>query len=320
MAESSAIRVGLGGAEIGNHRVALDETAAHALLEAAWSAGVRLFDTAPHYGLGLSERRLGTFLAGRVRDGFRVSTKVGRRLVAQDNPTGALDDEGFLVAADLRREWDFTEAGVRATVEDSLTRLGLDHVDVAYLHDPERCDLDAALASGLPALVRLREDGLVRSIGVGSMHVGALLAAARTGLVDELMVAGRHTLVDRSAERELLPLCSESGIEVVAAAVFNGGLLAEHPTAQSSFDYDAVPADVLARATTLERLCAEAGVPLAAAALQFPLRHPAVQRVVVGAVHPSQVEDNLRLLATPIPPALWHELEALDDPAQGASR
>ena len=320
MAESSWSRVGLGGAEIGNHRVALDETAARALLEAAWAAGVRLFDTAPHYGLGLSERRLGTFLAGRPRDGFRVSTKVGRRLVAQDNPTGALDDEGFLVRADLRREWDFTEAGVRASVEDSLTRLGLDHVDVAYLHDPERWDLDGALASGLPALVGLREQGLVRSIGVGSMHVEALLAAARTGLVDELMVAGRHTLVDRSAERDLLPLCSEAGIDVVAAAVFNGGLLAEHPTAQSSFDYDAVPADVLARATRLESLCADAGVPLAAAALQFPLRHPAVKRVVVGAVHPSQVEDNLRLLDTPIPPSLWHELEMLDHPAPGAPR
>ena len=320
MAELSATRLGLGGAGIGNHRIALDETSAHDLLEEAWSAGVRLFDTAPHYGLGLSERRLGAFLAGRPREEFRVSTKVGRRLVPQDNPSGALDDEGFLVRADLRREWDFTEAGIRASVEESLTRLGLDQLDVAYLHDPERCDLDSSLDSGLRALGALREEGLVRAIGVGSMRVDALLAAVRTGLVDELMVAGRYTLVDHSAGRELLPLCAEAGIGVVVAAVFNGGLLAEHPTASSTFDYDAVPADVLARATRLDELCSEADVPLAAAALQFPLRHPAVQRVVVGAVQPWQVGANLRLLATTIPDWLWDQLSLVGDPVEGSQR
>ena len=240
--------------------------------------------------------------------------------MAQDNPTGALDDEGFLVRADLRREWDFTEAGVRATVEGSLTRLGLDRVDVAYLHDPERWDLAPALASGLRALGALREEGLVGAIGVASMRTDALLAAARAGLVDELMVAGRYTLVDRAAEDLLLPLCAEAGIEVVVAAVFNGGLLVDHPTADSTFDYGAVPADVLARATRLDALCSAAGVPLAAAALQFPLRHPAVRRVVVGAVQPGQVEANLGLLTTTIPDPLWERLAEVGDPVEGAPR
>lgn len=320
MVELSATQLGLGGAGIGNHRSALDETTAHAVLEEAWLAGVRLFDTAPHYGLGLSERRLGTFLAGRARDEFRVSTKVGRRLVAQENPNGALDDEGFIVRADLRREWDFTEAGVRATVEESLTRLGLDYIDAAYLHDPERWDLGPALTSGLRALDSLRQEGLVRAIGVASMDAEALLTAARTGLVDELMVAGRYTLVDHSAGRDLLPLCVESDVDVVAAAVFNGGLLAERPSAASTFDYGAVPPAILARATRLEGLCSAAGVPLAAAALQFPLRHRAVQRVVVGAIEPGQIATNLRLLATTIPESLWADLEMAGDVAEGAQR
>ncbi len=310
-----------GGAGIGNHRVALDEPAAQALLEAAWTAGVRLFDTAPHYGLGLSERRLGAFLAGRARDEFRVSTKVGRRLVAQDNPTGALDDEGFAVPADLRRgvgllrgghprlAGGVTGSGSASTTSTSPTST-----------TPSAGTSSRASTPGSGPWPGSATRAWSAAIGVGSMSTEALLAAARTGLVDELMVAGRYTLLDRSAERELLPLCAESGIEVVAAAVLNSGLLAGHPAPTSTFDYDVVPADVLARALRLDELCDAAGVPLAAAALQFPLRHPAVQRVVVGAVDAEQLAATLALLATPVPVTLWDRLERAGAPAEGASR
>lgn len=301
--------LGLGCAGIGNHRVALDDAVADAILDNAWTHGIRLFDTAPHYGLGLSERRLGEFLAGRPRTEFRVSTKAGRRLVPQANPSGALDDEGFVVPADTRGVWDFTEAGIRAGVEESLTRLRLDRLDTVYLHDPERDDLTAALEQGLPALIRLRGEGLIGSIGVGSMDRSALLAAARRDGVDELMVANRYTLADQRAADELLPLCLERGIAVVAAAVFNGGLLAGTPTRASSFDYGPVPDDVLARVEPMAAACRAAGVPLAAAALQFPLRHPAVRTVVAGATKQAQVGSTVALLRTAIPDGLWPLLD-----------
>ncbi|GHJ59737.1 oxidoreductase [Nocardioides sp. OK12] len=303
------LRLGLGGARLGNHLVALDDAGARAVLDEAWERGVRLFDTAPHYGLGLSERRLGDFLAGRDRQQFRISTKVGRRLVEQPNPEGAVDDEDFLVPADRRRVWDFSEAGIRATLEQSLERLGLDHVDAVYLHDPERFDLGRALAEGLPALQRLKDEGLVGAVGVASMRLDALVAAVREGPVDELMVAGRYTLIDQQAVEELLPLCEARGVDVVAAAVFNGGLLAGPPDAGSTYDYAAVPEVVLDRARALDRACREAGVPVQAAALQFPLRHPAVRSVVVGVGGPAEIADDVRLLEIEVPAALWSQLE-----------
>ena len=306
--EGALIPLGLGGADLGNHRVALDDATAEQILDEAWTAGVRLFDTAPHYGLGLSERRLGRFLAGRPRETYRLTTKVGRRLVPTDNPPEVLD-EPFLVPAQARRVWDFSAIGIRTSIEASLVRLGVDRLDAVYLHDPERWDLRAALANGLPALARLREEGLVDTIGVASMRLDALLAGARSGIVAELMVAGRLTLVDHSAADELLPECVERGVAVVAAEVFSSGLLARSPGPDSTYDYAPVPHDVLERARRMEAVCDELGVPLAAAALHYPLGQPAVRSIVAGAAGPGQVARNVRLLAMPLPDELWPALE-----------
>jgi D-threo-aldose 1-dehydrogenase len=212
-------RLGLGGTGLGNHRVALDDADALSIVDGAWNSGVRLFDTAPHYGLGLSERRLGAALASRQRPEYRLCTKVGRSLVPRPNPQQALDDdEQFLVPADHERVWDFTEQGIRACIESSLERLATDYIDVAYLHDPERWDLETALASGVPALGSLRDEGIVRRVGVASMQLEALERSARFDGVDELMVAGRLTLLDRQAVDELLAICVARNIGVTAAA------------------------------------------------------------------------------------------------------
>ena len=308
MSDLALGRLGYGTAGIGNHVRALTDDQARELLETAWDGGIRHFDTAPHYGLGLSERRLGAFLASKPRAEYVVSTKVGRLL--EPNPSGAdrLDDEGFVVPAETRRVWDFTEAGIRRSLEESLVRLGIGAVDVVYLHDPERWDLRTGLELGLPALRRLREDGLVSAIGVASMSADALLAGARSADVDLLMAAGRYTLADQDAAAAVLPACRENGVGVVAAAVFNGGLLAATPTERSTFDYRAVPDDVLERARRIEAVCTAHGVPLAAAALQFPLQADVVRSVVAGAVSPEQVRENLAHMSMPIPSALWEQL------------
>ncbi|MFD4253061.1 aldo/keto reductase [Amycolatopsis thermoflava] len=298
----------LGAANLGNLYAPMSDEQAHAVLEAAWDSGIRHFDTAPHYGLGLSERRLGAFLAGKPRAEFVVSTKVGRLLVPDPDGANRLDEANhFAVPADHRRVWDFSPDGVRRSLGDSLTRLGLDSVDIVYLHDPEEHDLEPALASGLPALAALRDEGAVQAIGVGSKSVAALAAAARTGTVDLLMVAGRFTLLDQSALDDVLPECHARSIGVAVASVFNSGLLAT-PELAGRYEYATAPPDVLDTAREIAAICAEFGVDLPTAALHFPLRDPAVRAVVAGAATPAEVRQNARRLAAAVPADLWTTL------------
>jgi D-threo-aldose 1-dehydrogenase len=319
MADLVLGRLGYGAANVGNLYRELSDDEAWAILETAWDNGIRYFDTAPHYGLGLSERRLGAFLATKPRQEFVLSTKVGRLLRPNPDGAGTLDTaHDFAVPADLRRVWDFSVEGIRRSLEDSLGRLGLDAVDIVYLHDPERFDLDRGLGEGLPAAAALREEGLVRAIGVGSMVTEALLASARSGVVDLLMVAGRLSLVDQSVTAEVLPACEEHGVGVVAAAVFNSGLLAsDAPAADSRFDYEPVPAPLLDRARRIAEVCKDFDVPLPVAALQYPLRHAAVRSVVVGGAGPGQVRQNAERMTLDVPEALWRRLrdDGLVDPA-----
>jgi D-threo-aldose 1-dehydrogenase len=214
------------------------------------------------------------------------------------------------VPATHRRVWDFSAAGIRRSIEESLDRLGLDRVDVLYLHDPERWDLRRGVAEGLPALVRARDEGLTAAIGIGSMQTAALVAAARTGAADVLMVAGRYTLADQLGAADLLDACRDNEVGIVAAAVFNGGLLAGPVTGASTFDYRPAPSAVLARARRIEAVCASFDVPLRAAALQYPLREPLVRSVVVGGTSADQVRQNATDMARDIPPRLWDRLRA----------
>jgi D-threo-aldose 1-dehydrogenase len=306
-------RLGFGGANIGNLFAAMSDEQARAVLEAAWDAGIRYFDTAPHYGLGLSERRLGAFLATRPRDEFVVSTKVGRRLVPSPETSDELDEEGgFVVPADHRRVWDPSPDGVRRSLDESLERLGLDRVDVLLLHDPdEYADMEGSVASAVPALVALREEGLVRAVGIGSKSVPAHLAAVRAGEVDLLMVAGRYTLLEQPAAPELIPECRERGIGIVVAGAFNSGLLATStPGPGARYEYGDAPAEVVAKAQRLAMVCGKHAVELPAAALQFPLREPVVRSVVLGATEPEHVLQNVRRVAEKLPDRLWEELAA----------
>ena len=300
-------RLGYGAANVGNLYRAVSDEDACAILEAAWDSGIRHFDTAPHYGLGLSERRLGWFLAAKPRGEYIVTTKVGRLLRPSPETANRLDDpHQFAVRASLKRVWDFSSDGVRASLEESLDRLGLARVDVLYLHDPDEHDLAADLETGIPAVAALRDEGLVRAVGIGSKSVEALVAAARTEALDLAMVAGRYTLLEQADE--VVAACRDAGVGIVAAAVFKSGVLSTRRPGDR-YEYGAVPAELLERAHRLAEACERHGVALPEAALQFPLREPAVRAVVVGAANPEQVRENARRMEVEIPEALWDELE-----------
>ncbi|MEV5953231.1 aldo/keto reductase [Streptomyces sp. NPDC051987] len=299
--------LGLGAAVIGNLYTELSDQQAYDTVTAAWQQGIRYFDTAPHYGLGLSERRLGEALRPYDRDAYTLSTKVGRRL--EPGP-GDGDDlaHGFAVPDTHRRVWDFTADGIRRTLEASLERLGLDRVDVVYLHDPDD-HAEQAFREGYPALERLRAEGVVGAIGAGMNQTAMLTRFVRDTDVDVVLCAGRYTLLDQSALSDLLPAAEERGVSVVIGGAFNSGLLAD-PRADATYDYARVSDDLLSRALRLKALAERHGTTLRAAALAFCAAHPAVAGVLVGARSADEVTDGARQFATPVPAAFWQELRA----------
>ncbi|MFD5190724.1 aldo/keto reductase [Streptomyces sp. NPDC058357] len=312
---SSAVEVtelSFGAAAIGNLFTAVEPEQAAAAVAAAWDEGVRYFDTAPHYGLGLSERRLGEALRDRPRDAYVLSTKVGRVLdPLPADATGRGDDglsEGFAVPATHRRRWDFSADGVRRSIEDSLERLGLDRIDIAYLHDPDD-HAETAFHEAYPELEKLRAQGVVGAIGAGMNQTAMLTRFLRDTDVDVVLCAGRYTLLDQSALNGLLPEAAARGRSVVVGGVFNSGLLAD-PRPGATYDYTAAPLSLLDRALRIKAVTEGHGVPLRAAALHYPLAHPAVAGVLVGTRSPDEVRDAAALLRREIPDELWDELRA----------
>ena len=303
----SLTELGLGGAQIGNlFRAGTDEQA-DAVVRAAWDAGIRYFDTAPHYGLGLSERRLGEALRAYPRGEVVVSTKVGRLLEPSD-AGDQQDPEGFHVAATHRRVWDFSREGVLRSIEASLERLGLDRIDLVLIHDPDD-HASEALEAAAPTLSQLRSEGVIGGYGVGMNQAAMLARFVREADPDVVMVAGRYTLLDQTAGADLLPVARDRGVGVIAAGVFNSGLLARpQPRPDARFDYDIVPGELLERTTRLARVCEEFGVDLPTAALAFAGRHPAVTSVVVGLETPDQVRELVARWGRSVPDGLWSAL------------
>lgn len=301
-------RIGFGAAQLGNLFHAISDEEAAAAVDAAWDLGVRYFDTAPFYGLGLSERRLGHALAGRPRADFQISTKVGR-VLERSPETANRRDETFDVPADHVCRWDFSRGGIRRSLERSLERLGLEQIDIAYLHDPDDHWHEAS-TSGIEALRELREEGLVGAIGAGMNQSRMLAEFVRNDLVDVVMVAGRFTLLDQRARDDLLPAALEHGVAVVAAGVYNSGVLSRATIPDDArYEYESAPAELVERARAIAEVCKDFGVALPAAAMQFPFRHPAVSTVVVGMRTAQQVADSVTRAAMPIPEDLWSELE-----------
>jgi D-threo-aldose 1-dehydrogenase len=299
-----------GVAALGNLLRPVSQQEWEGAMPAAWESGVRYFDVAPHYGLGLAERRLGLGLRGRPRDEFLISTKVGRLLRPVANSTSARDDEGFDVPADFIRVRDYSRDGIRRSLESSLERLGLDRVDIAFVHDPDDFYTEA-LDHAFPALEELRAEGMITSYGAG-MNQSAMLTrfVERTDL-DVVMLAGRYTLLEQGALDDLLPACLERNVTIVAAGVFNSGVLAtDVPHRTATYNYEPVPDEVFASASRLDAVCNRYGTPLPAVAAQFPLGHPAVRTVCLGAYSAAQVRRNAALFEIDIPEELWSELRA----------
>ncbi|QMU69504.1 aldo/keto reductase [Streptacidiphilus sp. P02-A3a] len=297
-----------GAAALGNLFTEVGAAEAEAALLTAWDAGIRYFDTAPHYGLGLSERRVGAALRQRPRDSYTLSTKVGRLLEPTPDATGDDLASGFAVPSSHRRVWDFSADGVLRSIEASLERLGLDRIDVAYLHDPDDHPAQA-LDQAYPALERLRAEGVVGAIGAGMNQSALLTRFVRETDVDVVLLAGRYTLLDQDGLAELLPEAARRGTSVVVGGVFNSGLLAD-PRPGASYDYAPAAQPLLERALRIQAVCERHGVPLRAAALRFPFGHPAVRSVLVGMRSAAEVRDAVAMAERPVPGELWQELRA----------
>jgi D-threo-aldose 1-dehydrogenase len=308
--------LGFGGAPLGDLYGRLDEVEAIAAVDAAATAGITLFDTAPLYGRGLSEHRIGTALRRRERTTFVLCTKVGRLYAPA--PQGVCDAEGYAGGLPFQGRFDYSYDGAMRSIEQSLLRLGLASIDIALIHDidawthgdaaPER--QREAIDGAYRALAELRAQRVVQAIGIGVNDAAVCARFATETDIDCVMLAGRYSLLEQPALDEFLPLALRRGIGVLLGGVFNSGILATGPVDGAKYNYRDAPPDVLARVADIERVCRAHGVQLAHAAVRFPLGHPAVASVVLGAVSREEVARNVAAFRTPVPAALWRDLVA----------
>jgi len=308
-------QLGFGGAPLGNLFSELDEGDATHAVASAFASGIRFFDTAPLYGHGLSEHRIGAALRHRRRDDFVLATKVGRLL----RPDPAADGGLYRKILPFATAYDYSYDGVLRSIEDSLQRLGLARIDIVHIHDVDvwthgsQAAMDARFAEvmkgGYRALLRLREEKAIGAIGVGVNEWQACQRFAAEGDFDCFLLAGRYTLLEQAALDSFLPLCVARDIAVIIGGPFNTGILATGAMEGATYDYRPAPAEVMARVRRIEAICRSHGVALASAALQFPLHHPAVSSVIPGARSAAEIAANVATFDAPIPPALWAELK-----------
>ena len=274
------------------------------MVEAAWSAGIRFFDTAPQYGNGLAEQRLGAVLRAKPRDQYVLATKVGKLLRAGAPP----QSDTFPGAPPLNPVFDFSYDGVMRSIEESVKRLGIDKIDILHIHDPDD-HFEAALTGAYRALDRLRTEGTIQAVGAGMNQAEMLARFARDGDFDCFLLAGRYTLLDQVGLKELLPLCAERGIAIIAGGVFNSGILAD-PRPGTHYNYATAPDELVQRAGRINAICRRHGVSLKAVAIQFPLGHPAVQTVLTGCRSGDELRENVEAFQAPVPPSVSEDLKA----------
>ena len=325
-AELNFTELGLGAAPLGNLYAAVTDKDADATLDAVWAAGIRYFDTAPLYGLGLSETRLNRFLRGKNRKDYVLSTKVGRLL--QVCPPEQRTGIGKFFDTPSRREvFDYTHDGIMRSLEASLERLGVDSVDVLLVHDIDvfthgseairDAHVKTLMASGYKALHKLREQKVIKAIGAGVNEWQVCETLAKQGEFDLFVLAGRYTLLEQEASlNSFLPMCEERGIGILLGGPYNSGILATGAKPGAFYNYDPAPKQILDQVKKIETICKSHGVKLPEAALRFPLTHPSVVSVLPGAVNAKQVATNVKTLSAKIPKALWKDLktQGLMDP------
>ncbi len=311
--------LGFGTAPLGNLYRAVTEADAQATLDAAWEAGCRYFDTAPLYGLGLSEIRLNTFLRDKPRDSYVLSTKVGRMLdvCPPERRTGI---GKFFDVPNRRERFDYTYDAIMRSVEISLERMGVDRIDILYAHDlcifsqgsaaESNRRIDQLMTSGYDALWSLRDQGVIRAFGAGVNEWQVCQTLAERGDFDLFLLAGRYTLLEQESLETFLPLCEKRGIGIVLGGPYNSGILATGPVPGAFYDYSEAPPEILDRVARIQAICRDHDTPLIAAALRFPLAHPAVVSVIPGGQSAEQVRGNLDILGTDIPADLWPALKS----------
>lgn len=309
-------RFGLGGAALGNLFQKVDEATARRTLDLAFDRGLRYVDTAPYYGHGLSEHRIGEALRGRERSEFVISTKVGRLL--RPLRGRAMPDTGYVDTLPFEPVFDYGYAAVMRSFEDSLQRIGTDSLDILLVHDIGRMThgdrhpelFRALMSGGYRALDELRSAGVVKAIGLGVNEIEVCLEAMDHGRFDCFLLAGRYTLLEQRALDELFPRCVREGVSIILGGPYNSGLLTGEPKVGANYNYAPAAREIVERAHRLYEVCRGHGVPLEAAALQFPLHHPAVATVIPGARNDRELGGNLEFFSTPIPPALWRDLKS----------
>jgi D-threo-aldose 1-dehydrogenase len=296
-------RFGLGTATLGGLYTSISDEDATSTVAAALDCGVTYIDTAPHYGKGSSERRLAKALAGKSN--FHLSTKIGRLLVPAVNST---DPDFADTDTTVVRKFDYSAQGVERSIKESLERLEMDHVDIVYIHDPDdEIYIDQSIKEAYPALEKMRDQGLIKAIGVGMNQSAVPTRFVNETDIDMVLIAGRFTLLDQSAERDLLPAALKRGVDVIAAGVLNSGILA-NPVAGATYDYAPASPAILERALRIKEIVTRYGVSLTSAALQFPLSHPSVKAVLVGCRSSQEVRDNTEAFDEFVPDAMWQEL------------
>ena len=318
--KSSAVvtEMGMGCAPIGNLFHKLTEEACQGVFQAAWDAGIRYYDTAPYYGFGMSEHRVGNFLRQQPRDEFNISTKVGRVLTASEDPS-KFDGTPWAAGLPFDLRFDYTYDGIMRSFEDSLQRLGLPSVDMLLIHDLDfwfhkteqgvGAYLDQLFTSGFRALDELRSSGAIKAIGAGINEMGMMPRFLDLVDVDFFIVALPYTLLDQEVLDMEFPRCAEMGVGAVIGALFASGILATGPVEGATYKYAPATPEILEKTRRIEAVCEKHDTPMRAAAMQFPLAHPITAAIIPGALEAAHVQGNAQLLSHPIPGDLWAELK-----------